>query len=113
MNSECCLKPQEKQLCTCSYEEVFHLVGRKWTVVILNLLHSYGSLGYNAMLAKISGITPKAFGDKLKALEEKGLIEKHVTEKPLRSTYSLTTEGKRLSEGLSPFFNATKELHSS
>lgn len=111
MNSKCCLKPQEKHLCTCSYEEVLHLVGRKWTVVILNLLNSYGQLGYNAMLAKISGVTPKAFGDKLKVLEEKGLVTRRVTEKPLRSTYSLTAEGKSLLEGLLPFFNATKEVH--
>lgn len=113
MNQECCLKPSEKFFCTCSYEDRLELIGKKWALVILNLLYARGPLGYNALFAKISGITPKSLGDKLKLLEEKGLLIRSITAKPLRVTYQLTPEGKMLLESLSPFFNATKELRSS
>lgn len=109
MNLGCCLKPEEKSLCTCAYEELFDVIGKKWAVVILNLLRSHGSLGYNEIFNKISGITPKSFGDKLKLLEERRLIARRITEKPLRTTYTLTDEGRNLSGHLLSIFEAPKE----
>lgn len=103
MNTECCLKPQEKSFCSCSADELLAIIGKKWTVVILHLLYAYGPLGYNEMLKKISKIAPKSFGDKLKLLEKRGLIARSVSEKPLRITYRLTPEGKVLFESLHPF----------
>lgn len=109
MNLKCCLKPEEKSLCTCAYEELFDVIGKKWAVVILNLLRSHESLGYNKIFNKISGITPKAFGDKLKLLEERRLIARRITEKPLRTIYTLTDEGRNLSGHLLSIFEAPKE----
>lgn len=109
MNTECCLKPQEKSLCSCSYDELLDIIGKKWTVVILRLLHAYGSLGYNEMLKKISKIAPKSFGDKLKLLETRGLMARSVSEKPLRITYRLTPAGKIVLERLNPFLTTPRE----
>ena len=108
MNPECCLKPNEKHLCSCSSDELLDVVGKKWAIVILKLIHAYGSLGYNAMFNKISGITPKAFGDKLRLLIGRGLIAKQTTEKPLRATYRLTPDGESLLESLEPFLASQK-----
>jgi len=113
MEAKCCLKPTEKFLCSCSYEELLHTIAKKWTVVILNLLHSYGPLGYNALFNKISGISPKAFGDKLKLLEERGLITRQITENPLRVHYRLTAAGRKRLESLHLFFNTPIESHES
>lgn len=110
MNSECCLKPTEKPLCTCSYEEVLDAIGKKWAAVILNLLSSYESLGYNTLFEKISGITPKAFGDKLHMLESAGLVEKKViSERPLRTQYALTSEGQRVIASFTSLFGTAKK----
>lgn len=112
MNRECCLEPVEATLCSCPYEELLNTIGRKWAVVILNLLYAHGPLGYNALFAPISGITPKVFGEKLKLLEEEGFITRHISEKPLRTAYNLTPEGRMLLESLSPFFRAAKQPRS-
>jgi len=105
MDPICCLKPAEKPYCTCSFDELFAVIGRKWALVILNLLNNYRTLGYNQMLNKISGITPKAFGDKLKLLEEKELVEKNTNRKPLRTTYALTPKGEEFLLSLLKFFS--------
>ena len=104
---ECCVKPLEKAACSCAYEDLLDAIGKKWAVVLLNLLHRHGRLGYNALLNKMAEITPKAFGDKLKLLEEKGLIARCVTDTPRRVFYELTPEGKILLESLASFFNTS------
>lgn len=104
---ECCVKPLEKAVCSCAYEDLLDIIGKKWAVVMLNLLHRHGRLGYNALLNKMADITPKSFGDKLKLLEEKGLIARCVTDRPRRVFYELTPEGKIVLERLTPFFNTS------
>lgn len=104
---ECCVTPLEKAACACAYEDLLDAIGKKWAVVILNLLHRHGRLGYNALLNKMADITPKAFGDKLKLLEEKGLIARSATDRPRRVFYELTPAGKILLERLASFFNTS------
>jgi DNA-binding HxlR family transcriptional regulator len=104
---ECCVKPPEKAACSCTYEDLLDAMGKKWAVVLLNLLHRHGRLGYNALLDKMADITPKAFGDKLKLLEERGLIARSATVRPRRVFYELTPAGKMLVERLAPFFNSS------
>jgi DNA-binding HxlR family transcriptional regulator len=113
MNQECCLKSEEKPICICSHETTLSVIGKKWAVLILRILKSSGTAGYNEIFGQISGITPKAFGDKLKILETSGLIEKKiVSDKPFRTDYSLTSEGEQLLAGLEPFFSETKTVSS-
>ncbi len=102
---ECCVKPLAKAACSCAYEDLLGAIGKKWAVVILNLLHRHGRLRYNALLNKIADITPKAFGDKLNLLQEKGLIVRCGTDRSRHVFYELTPEGAILLESLSPFFN--------
>ncbi|MDA2922851.1 helix-turn-helix transcriptional regulator [Patescibacteria group bacterium AH-259-L07] len=112
MKPKCCLKNEiEKPICVCSYEELFSILGKKWVVLILRIIHIFGSSGYNEIFNKISGITPKAFGDKLRILENSGLIErKVVSEQPLRTEYSLSFEGEKLLASLGPFFDEVLKL---
>jgi DNA-binding HxlR family transcriptional regulator len=125
MNQECCLKKEEKptphqsrqrrddtgQVCVCSHEKTLSIIGKKWAVLILRILKSSGTAGYNEIFGQISGITPKAFGDKLKILETSGLIEKKiVSERPFRTDYSLTSGGEQLLSGLEPFLSETKTV---
>ncbi len=107
MKPECCLKSEiAEPICICPHEELFSVIGKKWAVLILEIIHSLGAPGYNEVFGKISGITPKAFGDKLRVLEKNGLIErKIVSQEPLRTEYSLTSEGGKLLANLRPFFD--------
>jgi len=110
-DSDCCLTPPEKASCTCSYDALLGVIGKKWAVVILNLLHGHERLGYNALRAKMPDVTPKALGDKLKLLEEKGLIARCPADSPHRVFYELTAQGKALLESLAPFFDRSGTFH--
>lgn len=105
VGTECCVKPPEQAACSCAYEDLLGAIGKKWAVVMLNLLHRHGRLSYNALLDKMADITSKAFGDKLKLLEQRGLIARYATERPRRVFYELTQEGEVLLERLAPFIS--------
>lgn len=106
-SAECCVKPPEEAACACAYEDLLDAIGKKWAVAMLNLLQRHGRLGYNALLHKMADITPKSFGDKLKLLEERGLIARCATDRPRRVFYELTPAGKILLQSLAPFVHAS------
>lgn len=83
--------PQD--VCDCPIDTAFIVLGRKWTVQILrNFLQ--GDRHFNELLASIRGINPKSLSQRLRELEEHGLITKRVTSKsPLRIEYELTERG--------------------
>lgn len=111
MSTECCVtKGPGTPVCTCAHEELLSLIGKRWTVLILRLLGEAGTTGYNDLFRRISGITPKAFGEKLQLLERARLIERQVrSEKPRRVEYALRAEGHRLLARLAPLLTDTAE----
>ena len=52
-SAECCVKPLEKAACSCAYENLLDAIGKKWAVVILNLLQRHGRLGLGTENAAI------------------------------------------------------------
>lgn len=107
MNSECCLKNEKRPVCICANEERLSVLGKKWAVLILRIIGTSGTAGYNEVFRQISHITPKAFGDKLRILESKNLIaRKIIHERPVRTEYALTPEGEKLLETLEPLFGS-------
>lgn len=109
MSTECCVKDgRGAPACVCAHEELLSLIGKKWAVLILRLLREPGTAGYNEIFRNISGITPKAFGEKLQLLERAGFVARSVrSEQPRRVDYALTAAGKDLLASLEPLF-ATK-----
>lgn len=110
MDTSCCVIHEEgKPICICPYEDSLSVLGKKWAVLILRIINSSNSASYNKIFSQISGITPKAFGDKLGILGSNGLVKKKlVSSRPLRTEYSLTLEGKKLLSTLEPFFETKK-----
>ncbi|SIS13690.1 winged helix-turn-helix transcriptional regulator [Natronorubrum thiooxidans] len=85
-----------------SYERQDRLVaatdvlGKKWHLVILDLLQTSGPLGFCDLESAIDGISAKVLSDSLCALESKGLVDRTVlSERPVRVEYSLTIDGHR------------------
>jgi DNA-binding HxlR family transcriptional regulator len=70
---------------------------KKWTLLII--LELYKGEGYTRRFSELkdslAGITPKILSERLKELEEEGLIERRVdiTSFPVRSEYTLTESG--------------------
>ena len=72
------------------------MIGDRWTILILRDLFR-GYRRYNDLLRSLEGISPNLLADRLKRLEEHGLVERQLyCQRPPRGDYRLTTRGKRL-----------------
>jgi len=80
----------------CPIARTLDLIGERWTVLILRQL-SFGDTKYSELLRHLPGIPATVLSDRLKKLEEHGLVEREVySEHPLRAGYSLTAKGDSL-----------------
>ncbi|WP_306060732.1 winged helix-turn-helix transcriptional regulator [Natronococcus wangiae] len=81
------------------------ILGRKWHPVIIQRLLEHGTLRFGELKNLIPEVSGKVLSESLTDLEEKGLVERSVTnDKPIEVKYSLTHYGQKL-EG------AITELH--
>ena len=82
----------------CGVEKTLKIIGGKWTLLILKELcedkKRFGELQRN-----LAHISPKTLSQRLKELEQYGIVRKKVfAEVPLHVEYSLTPKGKSLKE---------------
>lgn len=80
----------------CPIEKTLRIIGKKWTVLILRDLRT-GTKRFNELLNSLEGISPKTLSERLKELEESGVVRRVVyPEIPPRVEYSLTEKGQSL-----------------
>jgi DNA-binding HxlR family transcriptional regulator len=80
---------------TCPIEITLEVIGKKWIVLILRELTS-GQKRYSEIVSRL-GASPKIISQRLKDLEERGIIKRTVfPEIPPRVEYELTEKGKTL-----------------
>lgn len=79
--------------------EIFQQILKcKWTLIILDKFHSV-SIRPGELKRSIKGLSSKVMYERLKLLEENGIIERElVAEKPLEVQYRLTQKGEKISE---------------
>jgi DNA-binding HxlR family transcriptional regulator len=85
---------------TCAIACTLDLVGDKWTLLVIrDLLH--GKSTFKELLDSPEGIPTNLLADRLKRLEEAGLVASETyQERPPRYAYSLSEKGKALGEVL-------------
>ena len=72
------------------------IISGKWTVLIIRDLAS-GVKRFNQLERSLHGISPKTLSERLRSLEEEGVIIRQTfAEMPPRVEYSLTTKGRDL-----------------
>jgi DNA-binding HxlR family transcriptional regulator len=82
------------ELKSCPIETTFRIIGKRWTVLIIREILR-GNTQFNRFMENIEGISPKVLTERLRELEQLGIIRrKIVSEYPLRVEYSLTEMGK-------------------
>ena len=80
----------------CPIAQALDIVGDRWTLLIVRDLF-LGRRRFSELLASLPGIPPRLLSDRLKRLEQRGLIERVVySQYPLRAEYRLTDEGLTL-----------------
>ena len=83
------------------FQQGIELLGRRWTGVILYTLLQ-GPHRFNELLGGVHGISDRLLTERLRELEEKGLVERRVIpESPVRVEYHLTDAGRDAQESIS------------
>ena len=80
--------------------EALARVGDRWTLLVVEALLN-GPRRFNDLLDHLPGIAANILSDRLKRLEREGLlVARPYSERPPRSAYNLTAEGKELAGAL-------------
>ena len=80
----------------CPVERTVNVIGGKWTLLILRDLFD-GTKRFGELRASLTGISPKTLTEKLRILEQEGIVERKIyPEVPPRVEYSLTKHGQTL-----------------
>jgi DNA-binding HxlR family transcriptional regulator len=82
---------------SCTVNRTVRYLTKKWTLLIILELYKGDryTRRFSDLKESLAGITPKILSERLKELEEEGLIERRVdvTSFPVRSEYTLTDSG--------------------
>jgi len=82
---------------SCTVSQTVKYLSKRWTLLII--LELYKGEGYTRRFSELrealAGITPKVLSERLKELENEGIITRHIdaTAFPVRSEYTLTDSG--------------------
>ncbi len=79
-----------------AYTHAIEIIGRRWTGAIVRCLLA-GATRFSEILASVPGLSDRLLSERLKELENEGIVERRVTPStPVRIEYSLTPKGQDL-----------------
>jgi DNA-binding HxlR family transcriptional regulator len=82
----------------CGVERTLHVIGGKWTTLILRELLA-GTRRYSELKRALGRVSPKTLTERLRHLEAQGLLTRTVyAEVPPRVEYTLTARGQGLGD---------------
>lgn len=86
----------------CGLARALDLVGERWTLLIVRDL-AVQPRRFSDLLAGLSGIGTSMLSERLRSLEDEGLVRRAVADRPARSVvYELTDDGTALALALAP-----------
>jgi DNA-binding HxlR family transcriptional regulator len=87
------IKPNHADDVICPVARTAEIISGKWTLLIIRDLAS-GVKRFNQLERSLHGISPKTLSERLRSLEEEGIIVRQTfAEVPPRVEYSLTEKG--------------------
>ena len=79
------------------FQDAFSFIQGKWTIDVLYMVFVLGEPNYNQILQVLAGINSRTLTDRLKLLEDKGILHRTLHDaRPVRVTYKITDKGKSL-----------------
>jgi len=82
---------------TCTLLHLYSLLGKKWTLLILQQLSHQGAQSFNQLANVLRVPTNRMLSTRLGELQEQGIILRKILEtKPLHVEYNLTQKGRDL-----------------
>ncbi|NHN60884.1 MULTISPECIES: helix-turn-helix domain-containing protein [Halorussus] len=86
---------EEKNPGACPVVEAIEQIGSKWRLVVLSDLHESDEKRFNE-LERSTGASSRTLSRVLDDLEEAGLVNRRVEDKPIATYYSLTDKSRQL-----------------
>lgn len=87
----------------CPFLEIFSVISRKWSMLILATIGEHGKIGYVEISRNLGGVSPKALTDSLNLLLSNDFIDKkRIKGIPPRVEYTLKERGKKAVRFLKP-----------
>ncbi len=94
---------QKERNCICPLGGVMDIISKKWALLVINTIGNSQEIRYSEIRDILGEINSKVLSDRLKELEEAGLVKREAyAEIPPRVEYSLTEDGKALREAIVP-----------
>src|SRR3989338_7945286 len=94
---KCPMIKNKLQRSICPITNTLHLIGDKWTLLIIRDMLFLKKKSFNEFLESPEGIATNILTDRLKRLEKHGIIERRPYRKaPVRYEYILTRRGENL-----------------
>lgn len=96
-------KPSGGGVCLCALDGVMDLLGKKWTLLVINAIGELGVARYKVLQDELLGISPSVLAETLRELEASGIVKR--TQYPVippKVEYSLTEEGVELRRAIVP-----------
>jgi len=88
---------KNKKMVQCEVTDIWRVLGRAWSLVILRNLSTNETIRFNELKRLVSGISSTVLSDRLTELEEQGLVTKKIYQEiPVRVEYSLTKQAREL-----------------
>lgn len=83
---------------TCAVFKLDNIIGKKWTMVIVQELAINNGMGFNNLLKTMQKISPKVLSKRIQELEKEGIVKKESVgiKGKERTLYKLTKKGKDL-----------------
>ena len=86
-----------KNLPLCPVSRTAFIIGSRWTSEIIRELVDHGARRFSDLQEALSGIAPNTLSNRLKMLEDHGVIERRIYDThPPRSEYHLTEKGSQM-----------------
>ena len=97
---------------TCPLELLLSQISGPWTLYLLWILDTNGSLRFGELRRKVPGISTKVLTDRLRLLESMDMIHRHYEPTvPPQVTYTLTELGKELGGSLGELYTFAMRWH--
>ncbi len=88
---------QKKNLPLCPVSRTALIIGSRWTSEIIQELVNHATRRFSDFEAALPGITPNTLSNRLKMLEDHGVITRKIYDShPPRSEYHLTSKGRKM-----------------
>src|SRR5471030_2978007 len=95
------------QICA-KFQEALDLLAKRWTGQIIQALLE-GPLRYGELSSYLEVVGDKMLAERLRELEENGIVERTVIEKHIGTQYALTKKGQGLSRVFGDMSNWAEE----